>query len=103
MPAESFQFDQFREIARGRRRRRVGDRSVIRCAQPGFEAIRPFSEHADQGLLLPSIYLPAKTVEQLRFGKQEVDPIQRALLGFKRDAREPVEPFINVIGEARSL
>jgi hypothetical protein len=102
-PPKRFKLDQFRQIARRRRRRRIGDGPVVRRTQPAPETIRPLSEHAQQGLFLPPVDPVAEVIEQLRLGEEELNSIQGALLRLERDTGKPVEPFVDLVRGARAL
>src|SRR3546814_4716204 len=63
-PLQGTQFDQFRQIARSRRRGGIGDRAIVVCAEAPDEPVRPFGHHADQRLLLPRVDPAAQAIEQ---------------------------------------
>lgn len=101
--AKSSQPDQLRQIAGGRRRGGIGDRPVICRAEAAPEAVRSLGEHPEQGLFLPCVDAIPEAVEQLRLGQEEMNPIERALLGRERDVGEPFEPVVDPVGQTRSL
>ena len=88
---------QFSKVTRGSRRCRICYGTIICGAQTSLKAIRPFREHAQKSFLLPRVDLAAKAVKQLRFCNQEVDPLERALLGRKGNIKKPVEPFVYAV------
>lgn len=45
----------------------------------------------------------AKTIKQLGFCNQEVNPLERALLSRKGNIEKPVEPLVYTVRHARSL
>ena len=64
LPSETLQFAQLHEIARSRRRCRIGYGPVVGRIQPAPEAIRALGEHSEQGFLLPRVHPAAKAVEE---------------------------------------
>src|SRR3546814_4418914 len=76
-PLQGTQFDQFRQIARSRRRGGIGDRAIVVCAEAPDEPVRPFGHHADQRLLLPRVDPAAQAIEQARLLDQEPDARDR--------------------------
>ncbi len=97
------EFDQPGQITCCRRRSSPSDRLIVPCAQPSFEAIRAFREHAEHGFLLPFIDVPLKAVEQPRLFNEETNLGQGTFLCFQHDFSEPVQPVANVETLAGSM